>query len=175
MNDQSPSTDFGTYTRPDTVVFQRWLPGPVERIWSYLVDEDKRALWLASGPMVPEPGAEFELVWRNDNLGRPGDRHEGAEEVSRLPSRVIAAEPPHRLVFAWGSGEVSFDLQPKGDRVLLTLTHTGLNDRTTRTDVGSGWHTHLDIFVAVASDQPHKSFWSEWRRLRAEYDRMLSA
>src|SRR5688572_29818333 len=36
---------------PDTVRMERLFPGPVERVWEFLVDPDKRALWLAGGPM----------------------------------------------------------------------------------------------------------------------------
>ena len=38
-----------TYVEPGTMKLERLLPGPVERIWAYLVDPDKRAAWLAGG------------------------------------------------------------------------------------------------------------------------------
>ena len=33
----------------DAVRFERLLPGPIERVWSYLTDSEKRGKWLASG------------------------------------------------------------------------------------------------------------------------------
>src|SRR5690606_39019955 len=32
-----------------TVRFRRVLPGPIERVWAYLTEADKRAKWFAGG------------------------------------------------------------------------------------------------------------------------------
>jgi uncharacterized protein YndB with AHSA1/START domain len=42
---------YGTIIAPNTIRFERLLPGPIERVWAYLTDPEKRAKWLASGPM----------------------------------------------------------------------------------------------------------------------------
>jgi len=34
-------------------VIRGQLPGPIERVWEYLTDPDKRARWFAGGPMEP--------------------------------------------------------------------------------------------------------------------------
>ena len=36
-----------TLIEPGTVKMERLLPGPVERVWAYLTESDKRARWLA--------------------------------------------------------------------------------------------------------------------------------
>jgi hypothetical protein len=41
-NDVTPSRDYGVVTAPDTVHLERLLPGPIERVWSYLTDSEKR-------------------------------------------------------------------------------------------------------------------------------------
>ena len=41
--------DYGVLTAPDTLRIERLLPGPIERVWQYLTDSDKRATWLAVG------------------------------------------------------------------------------------------------------------------------------
>ena len=46
----------GDYAQPlsaDTVRIERTLPGPIERVWAYLVDPELRALWLATGDIEP--------------------------------------------------------------------------------------------------------------------------
>jgi uncharacterized protein YndB with AHSA1/START domain len=35
--------DFATATATDTLRIERILPGPVERVWAYLTERDKRA------------------------------------------------------------------------------------------------------------------------------------
>jgi uncharacterized protein YndB with AHSA1/START domain len=157
-------------TEDGALVLQRWLPGPASRVWSYLVDGEKRRLWLAAGEMVAAPGAAFELTWRNDDLSHASDpRPDGYPAVQRLQGRVISVDPPHRLVIAWGAGEVSFDLVDRGDRVLLTLRHTGLAAGPARAEIAGGWHMHLEILHDRLAGRPAGSFWSGWARLRDRY------
>ena len=74
-----------------------------------------------------------------------------------------------------GSGDVSFELEPKGDEVLLTLTHRRLPDRAMLVKVASGWHMHLDLLVARASGAEATPFWDGWNRLREDYERRIPA
>lgn len=177
MNDMTSLNKYGVVTEPLTLTIQRRLPGPVERIWSYLTDSDLRRQWLASGIMPETPGDTFELVWRNDELtGSPETRPEGFPEEQRMQSEVIACEAPHRLVFSWPpAGEVSIELKPVGKDVLLTLTHRRISDRRNMIMVGAGWHMHLDILVARASGHQPAPFWEGWLRLREEYDKLIPA
>ena len=173
-----PETDYAALASPDTVRLQRLLPGPIERVWRYLTDSDLRRQWLASGDMQSEAGTPFELVWRNDELtDPPGRKPEGFGEEHRMQSTITVFDPPHRLAFTWsGSGDVSFDLEPQGDKVLLTVTHRQLRDRSTMLMVGAGWHMHLDVLVDRLSDRmPSTPFWDGWQRLRGEYERRLPA
>ena len=167
--------DFARFADTTTLVIQRWLPGPVDRIWSYLTDSALRSKWLAAGDMDLTPAAPFELVWRNDDLSKPGERPDGFAEVQRMGSRIIAVDPMRMLSFAWGKGSVTFLLEPKGDKVLLTLTHTGLDDHATRGQVAPGWHMHLDILRARIAQETPASFWSGWIALRELYADRLSA
>jgi len=166
---------YGALTEPATLKIQRLLPGPIERVWAYLTESDLRRQWLAAGGMEMRVGAPFELVWRNDGLtDPPGQRPPGASDEHRMQSRIVELDPPRKLVIAWeGSGEVSFELEPKGDAVLLTLTHRRLPDRATLLSVGAGWHMHLDILVARVTGKEPEPFWDGWSRLRAEYDRRI--
>lgn len=168
---------YGTLIEPATLKIQRMLPGPIERVWAYLTDGNLRRKWLASGDIVPTVGSSFELVWRNDELtDPPGKRPEGFEAEHRMQSKVVAVETPRRLVITWGvNGEVSFELEPKGDKVLLTLIHRRLPDRAMMLKVSAGWHTHIGIMVADLTGARKEPFWDTWLRLKDDYNRILPA
>jgi uncharacterized protein YndB with AHSA1/START domain len=177
MNELAPPAAYGVLTEPATLTIQRLLPGPIERIWAYLTDSDLRRQWMAAGEMEMKVGAPFELVWRNDELSNPpGQRPTGFSEEHRMQSRIIELDPPRKLAISWANnGDVSFELEPVGDKVLLTVIHRRLPDRATMLKVGAGWHTHLDILVARATGKEPEPFWNGWIRLKDEYDRRLPA
>ena len=175
MNDRAKVDAYGALSEPATLTIQRMLPGPIERVWAYLTESDLRRRWLASGSMEMKAGAPFELVWRNSELtDPPGQRPEGFGEEHRMESRIIELDPPRKLVFAWEKGgEVSFELEPRGDRVLLTVVHRRLPDRGTKLGVSAGWHAHLDMLVARLTGDEPEPFWDSWTRLRKEYDQRI--
>lgn len=173
MNRALASEEFAKLIDGETLVIQRWLPGNAARLWTYLVDAELRRKWLADGAMNPTPGAALELIWRNDDLSQPGDpRPEGAGGEHILQSKVIEAVAPERLVIAWGKGEVAFDLYEAGDKVRLTITHSGLDP--SQTGVFAGWHSHLDILAAEISGMPPPSFWAGWMQLRDLYTQRIA-
>jgi uncharacterized protein YndB with AHSA1/START domain len=177
MNLHATPDAYGVLIEPATLKIQRLLPGPIERVWSYLTENDLRRQWLASGEMEMKKGAPFTLTWRNAELGdNPGTRPENMPEEHSMESRIIEADPPRKLVFAWGdNGDVSIELEPRGERVLLTLIHRRLRDRNTSVMVGAGWHAHLDTLVARVSGEPTEAFWESWVRLRADYEKRIPA
>ena len=167
---------YAAVTEPATLKLERILPGPVERVWSYLTQSDLRREWMASGDMDLHVGAPFELVWHNDTISDlAGKRPEGINAEHRMESRIIAADPPRKLVFTWRAGEVSFELTPKGHDVLLTLIHRRISDRTNMVMIGAGWHTHLDLLGARLSARKFEHFWERWSRLRKEYETRIPA
>jgi uncharacterized protein YndB with AHSA1/START domain len=172
MKDLATMDDHGTLTEPTTLRIQRILPGPIERIWAYLTESDLRRRWLAAGDMKLEIGAPFAFTWRNDELtDPPGIRPEGMSADHRMESRIIEIDPPRRIGFAWdGSEGVSIELAPRGDAVLLTLTHKRVARRSSLVGVSTGWHMHLDVLVAVAEGATPTPFWDRWADLRAEYE-----
>jgi uncharacterized protein YndB with AHSA1/START domain len=177
MNELANLEAYGVLTEPATLKIQRLLPGPIERVWAYLTESDLRRQWLAAGQMEMKAGAAFEFVWRNDELtDPPGQRPPGFSEEHRMQGRITELDPPRKLAIAWrDTGDVSFDLEPVGNDVLLTLIHRRLPDRAVMLKVGAGWHMHLDILVARARGQEPEPFWDGWSRLRGEYDRRLPA
>ena len=177
MNDRKTNSSYGKLTEQDTLTIERMLPGPVERVWAYLTDSDLRRQWLAAGEMEMKVGAPFELVWRNDELSSPpAERPAGFSEEHRMNSRITEVDPLRRLSFTWnGSGDVTFELEPKGSEVKLTVTHRRLPDRSMLLKVAAGWHMHLDVLVARASGDSPSPFWPGWQRLHEEYGRRIAA
>ncbi|TPE53310.1 SRPBCC family protein [Amaricoccus solimangrovi] len=175
--DMVPVDAYGALTGPMTLTIQRILPGPVERIWDYLTDGALRARWLAAGEMEPRVGGAAEFIWRNDELtDPPGAKPQGFGAEHRMKATVTEYDPPRRLAFTWEeTGGVAITLEPKGTRVLLTLTHRDLPRRSMLLGVSAGWHAHLDVLVARARSVEPAPFWDAWARLRAEYDARLPA
>lgn len=173
---------FGTLTANDTLRIERLLPGPIERVWQYLTDSDKRATWLAAGAMQLQVGGSVEHRFRNSELtghdGIPAPKYASCAGEVPIHGRITACEPPRRLAYTWGEengecSEVCFDLTPRGDRVQLVVTHSRLTGRDMLISVAAGWHTHLDILVDRLDERTPAGFWPVHERLEAEYSQRL--
>ena|SRR5579859_904623 len=177
MSEAATPDAYGVLTEAATLKIQRVLPGPIERVWAFLTESELRRKWLAAGRMEMTVGAPFEFVWRNDELTNPpGQRPPGFSDEHRMQSRITELNPPRKIAFTWAdSGDVSFELEPKGDEVLLTVIHRRLPNRATLLGVSAGWHTHLDILVARVSGKEPEPFWDRRNRLKEEYDRRIPA
>jgi uncharacterized protein YndB with AHSA1/START domain len=174
---------FGTLVEPGIVRFERRLPGPIDRVWAYLTEPEKRARWLAGGEMELHVGGRVELWFKHADLSPieapTPERFAASVNGSAVPGTVTACEPPHRLAFTWGEGnerfsEVTFELEEVGDGVLLTVTHRRLgDDRKTWANVAGGWHTHLAILEDRLHDRVPEPFFASFERIEAEYHERL--
>src|SRR5690606_16162153 len=70
MTSPSSASPDGHGARLDaqSIRFERLLPGPIERVWAWLADADKRARWLAGGELPRQPGQTFELHFNHATL-----------------------------------------------------------------------------------------------------------
>ena len=178
MNNVAVATqNYGELIEPNTLRIQRRLPGPINRVWAYLTESDKRRQWLASGAMELVPGAPFELVWRNDELSDPpGAKPEGFGSEHRLESEIVEVDPPRKLAFSWGNtGGVVFELEQAGEDVLLTVTHRRIPDRATLLNISAGWHAHLDVLAARLAGEEIEPFWDHWVGLKKDYESRIPA
>jgi uncharacterized protein YndB with AHSA1/START domain len=175
MSELAPNDGYGVLTEPTTLTIQRFLPGPIERVWAFLTDSDLRRKWLASGDMKLEAGAPFTLTWRNSEFTDPPEPvPPGHSSEHSMDSRITEIDPPKRITFTWfTSGTVTFELEPRGERVLLTVIHRGIPSRDMLLKVGPGWHNHLDVLVARATGTPPQPFWERYQRLQKDYERRL--
>ena len=174
---RSVTTDaYGVLTNPTTLTMQRLLPARIDRVWAYLTDGDLRAKWFAAGDMPTSVGDAIELVWRNNDLTNPpGQIPEGMGAENKMLTHIIELDPPRTLAIAWGGGEVRFVLVEQGEHVLLTLTHTGIPDRTRLLSFAPGWHMHFDILRARLAGTTPEPFWDGVARLREDYIARLPA
>ena len=177
MNAIAMPDAYGVVDKDATLTIQRMLPGPIERVWSYLTESDLRRQWLAAGDMEMRVGSPVEFVWRNAELtDPPGKAPEGFGAEHRMQAEITECDPPRKLSFTWGrSGGVTIALEPRGKKVLLTLTHRRLPDRESIGLVGPGWHAHLDTLAAKLAGERPEPFWDHWKRLKGEYDKRIPA
>ncbi|HEX4183765.1 MAG TPA: SRPBCC family protein [Caulobacteraceae bacterium] len=181
MNSSAP---LGVATAPNTIRFERLLPGPVDRIWAYLTDSDKRGQWLASGVMPAVTGDAFDMRFdhRNlsDDVAPTPERYHHLEGGHVSRHRVLRWEPPHVLALSWSDGaggesDVTFELAPEGDDVRLVLTHRRLANGDVLRNVAKGWHTHLEVLGEKLRGRPTKSFWTLINAVDGVYDQKLVA
>jgi uncharacterized protein YndB with AHSA1/START domain len=178
-------SEYGVVTQASAIRFERLLPGPIKRVWAYLTDPDKRATWLASGPVELRVGGRMELRFRHADLSPEAEevpaeyaRYEGGVGFE---ARVTRCEPPRLLSHTWAGAaggedsEVTFELSPQGGGVLLVLTHRRLAGRAATVSVSGGWHAHLGILADRLSGAAPRPFWATYARLEAEYEARLAS
>lgn len=154
----------------------RLLPGPVERIWEYLTDPEKRSRWICGGVTEPKTGGKVVFEMHHSKLS-PGETppkkwaHVHEPGVT-FEGRVLRYDPPHVLSYTFGADDsvVTFELTPQGRQVLLVLTHRSTGDDIPeQKNYAAGWHTHLAFLVAILNDQPTPKLWAMHDRLNQHY------
>ena len=173
----TPNESFATRVAPETVRLERLLSGPVDRVWTWIIDSDKRAKWFAGGPIVLQDGGDATLTFRNSDLS--GGLNASGNEVSGdgidhvMHGIITRCEPPHVLAFNWnhdGSGsESTFELSPEGEDTRLVITHRRLSSHKQLLGVSAGWHTHVGILIDLLSQETPRRFWPEHGRLEKVY------
>jgi len=175
-------SEFGELLDDSTVRFERLLPGPIERVWSYLIEGDKRAKWLCGGETEAKVGGHVDMLFHNASLSDANDI-EAPEKYRDLPEKrsfsgeVTRYEPPHALSHTWefegDESEVCYELEEHGDKVRLVLTHRRLKTTDIVLSVSGGWHTHLDMLVDVLADKELPAFWKTYTAIEAQYVKRL--
>lgn len=165
-----------------TIEFVRILPGPIEKVWAYLWDGEKRGEWFASGAMPTKPGEKFEMRFKHSTLSpnqaTPPEKFIEMDKNGHCSENVLLKyEPPHLLAFTFGAekhpdkvSEVEFKLTPEGDRIRFTLTHRKIPDQDYARGVSGGWHAHLAILEDKAYGRVPPAFWDVWRKTGSLYE-----
>jgi uncharacterized protein YndB with AHSA1/START domain len=114
---------------------ERVLPGPIERVWSYLTSPEHLAKWFLDGKVADRIGGEVQF---GDGL---------------ITGAVTVYDPPHVLEFTWNEADSShgptpnalcrYELSAIGDEVRLVLVHSRLPEHAYDAYV-TGWKELLD-------------------------------
>ncbi len=159
--------------KPSTVRLERLLPGPLERVWAYLVESDKRAKWLAGGEFELRVGGKIELVFENDKLSDES-RDFGTK---KFEGRITRLEPLRLLAHTWAwegkDSEVLYELASRGKDVLLTVQHRLPEDSPALRGVGGGWATHVGILEDLLRGAKPRGFWSTHDREMKAFEAAL--
>ena len=171
----------GKFTGPAEVRLVRTLPGPIERVWEYLTDPEKRSRWFAGGPMELRKGGKLTFHFRHKNLApdeTPPEEHKCHHDPSDSMDGVVTRfEPPRVLAFTFGAdSDATFELTPQGEDVLLVVTHRARGeDLQYMAGYGAGWHTHLAHLIALLEGAPRPPFWPLHAMLRVDYEKLRLA
>jgi uncharacterized protein YndB with AHSA1/START domain len=173
MNTQENSRS--TLIKPSTIRFERLLPGPIERVWAYLTESDKRATWLAAGEFDLRVGGRIELHFDNESLtdetAPPGAMGAGKHSAE---GKITRLEPPRLLAHTWswqgGESEVTYELTPKGKDVLITIHHKLPDEPGIKVAVGGGWAVHAGILADRLGGVKPRPFWSTHARSMKEFE-----
>ena len=170
--------EYGQVIDKGTERFERLLPGPVDRVWQYLTDSQLRGTWLATGAMEPRAGGAVTLRFHHRGLTDHDEptpaKYKAMENGHTMVGRITRWDPPRHLAYTWeADSEVAFNLEPKGEDVLLTLTHRHLRMRNDMISVSSGWHSHLGVLTDRLRGEPPAPFWPRVERYEREYPQRI--
>jgi uncharacterized protein YndB with AHSA1/START domain/DNA-binding transcriptional ArsR family regulator len=120
-----------------TVVYVTYIQSTPEKVWQALTDADLSAqYWGHSNVSDWQVGSR----WEHQRLD--GTR------TADVVGDVLESSPPRRLVTTWagpnearpaGPSRVTFDIEPHGDIVRLTVTHENLLDQAEHDESAAGW------------------------------------
>jgi uncharacterized protein YndB with AHSA1/START domain len=111
------------FIRESAVRFERLLPGPIERVWEFLIDTKRLPGWYGNGAIEPRVGGAVSFM----------DGH--------IKGTITHWNPPRKLSYTWnvfGPGDtdspypesyLTLELEARGEDVLLTLTHLPVLER----------------------------------------------
>ncbi len=146
------------------VRFERLLPGFVKHVWQLLTASEYLSGWLLPGAIEPREGGAVNL----------GDGH--------IRGVVTQWQPPRRLTYTWNvysPGEeisaypesyLTFELEPRGTRTALTLTHRPILLPEFEGRTMLGWHTFLAQLADVAAGRQPEPRAALMERHRPLYD-----
>ena len=170
-----------TLVEPGTVKLDRLLPGPIERVWAFITESDKRARWLAAGEFDLRVGGRIRLEFDNGRLSAGKEappQHKGREKHG-FDGVITRLDAPRLLAHTWmwngGNTEVSYELTPRGKDVQLVIVHRRLDESGLRLAVMAGWDAHTGILADLLNGVAPRPFWETHDRLQKEYAAEMAA
>ena len=168
-----------TVIEPGTVKLERLLPGPVERVWAYITEADKRARWLCGGAVELRVGGKVHMEFDQNSLTadkNPPPKYRG-KETGSFVGVVTRLEPKRLLAHTWtwddNNTEVTYELAPRGKEVLLTIVHRRVQGKDLTASVMGGWDVHTGVLEDLLNGAEPRPFWKTHTRLEQEYGATL--
>ncbi|MFE0133735.1 ArsR/SmtB family transcription factor [Streptomyces sp. NPDC059037] len=126
-----------TSTKP-SYVYVTYIESTPDKVWHALTDADLTAAYWGHSN-VSDGEWKAGSGWAHRRIDGSG--------IDDVVGTVVESVPPTRLVTTWGDpndrdtepSRVTFDIQPHGGIVRLTVTHENLASEQDLKDVGSGW------------------------------------
>jgi len=153
-----------------TLVLERQLRHPPEKVWRALTDPAQLREWApfdADGNL----GIAAAMV-KLSTVGTP------TPIVSE--TKIKRADPPNVLEYAWGDGDLRWELEDFAGGTRLTLWHH--IDRRYIAMGAAGWHVCLDVLDHALNGRPlgrivgpQAMKFDGWQRLHAEYARQFES
>jgi len=126
----------------------------VGRVWKALTEPDELRRWFPDQVHVDE--------WK---VGSKMQLKDANARIEPFEGEVLAYDPPSVLEFRWGTDVIRFEVAPRGEGCVLTLTDT-IDEVGKAARDGAGWHVCLDALEAVlAGTKPD----GEWSGLHEQY------
>jgi uncharacterized protein YndB with AHSA1/START domain len=138
-------------------VYVTYIQSMPEKVWHALTDPDLTAkYWGHSNVSDWQVGSRWEHQ-RTDGTG-----------IADVVGTVVESSAPTRLVITWaapgeqradGPSRVTFEIQPYGEIVRLTVTHENLADEAEREAAAEGWSavlSNLKSFLETGSPLPQE-------------------
>jgi uncharacterized protein YndB with AHSA1/START domain len=141
--------DKGEMTKVPCITFKRTLPGPIERVWTFITEPSKLPAWFGNDSTIEaRQGGRVRLM---------GGHIRGV---------VTQWQPPKKLIYTWNvfgpndpadavseypESYPTFELEAQGSDVVLTFTHFPILERFMPQNA-MGWHTMIDIIEAGLRD-----------------------
>jgi uncharacterized protein YndB with AHSA1/START domain len=161
-----------------TVELKRLIPGPIELAWDYLTRQELLKTWFADVTIEPRVGGAVTIRFSDDE----------SCNTTGVRGTVREFRKPHVVAFTWfqqrlqpdGSrkgvdeGEVRFELTERGDKVLLTLLHTGLPIHELAGH-SAGWNAFLHNLDSLMSGRGKIDFKALFNELLPRYEERIAA
>jgi len=140
--------------------FERWLPHPVDAVWSAITDPTQRAHWMGPTRIDAREGGRIEMVPTAPPL---------PDAAKTMTGRITVWDPPHVFEHEWNQrivepGVVRYELDAVDGGTRLRFSHRGLGVRNAE-GFRPGTHAFLDRLTAYLAAEPLPGWSDRYQQL----------
>jgi uncharacterized protein YndB with AHSA1/START domain len=152
-----------------TLVLVRELRHPPAMVWQALTDPGQLAQWA---PFDADRSLATVGPVKLTTIGAPAPH-------ATIETAVKRADPPRALEYAWGGGDMRWELQPWGDNGTRLTLWSNIN-RAWISAGAAGWHICFEVLDRLLGGAPLGRMvgpelmkFEGWQRLNADYARQF--